>query len=289
MRLFDWLVIVLLVAMVLQRVALGPEAVPPGPSLPRAPGPGTVAEPPPPLADEAGLAARVAAPPRQTLPVSLVVGRESTPRRGDAFTGTAWALAGSDLWLSARHVTDDCRILAFGDGIRLVPARGHPAEDVSAIAVGRRHAQGLRFAADPLRAGEAVFLYGFPGGRPAAVWAEAQGRAAVRHAELGTVYAGIVLRERARKPLIRGHLGGISGGPALDGDGNVVGAVTSGDPRRARITLAGAPALAALAGTLGAGPATVADRPARTLTPDSFVAAAPDLLRRSVRQVVCRH
>ncbi len=294
MRLIDWIVIAVLLAVVIrgtldlsERPAEPPALVPD--AVTRRPAPAMTA----PMADQArgeSFAAQVPPPPPGRVRETLVIEAGDEPRRGGLFSGTAWALTGAKAWLSARHVTDRCRSLGFDDR-RLAAAAGHPTADVSAIPRSEAHTSGLVLSRDPLTVGEDVYLVGYPGGEPAAVHGTVVGAAKLDHRSVGVLEAVVVVNQRRRVPQIRGALGGISGGPVLDADGHVVGSVIGGMERRARSIISIERNIAWLAAVAGDATSASLATPeaARPLTPATFPRVAGDLLSSGqVRLVLCR-
>lgn len=289
---FDWFVILLLIVMVIGGGLWEQSSPPPRgdisqPAPRRRPTAPPVAEP---SVDTDAFIRQVPAAPATRFRTNLVIQDDNGPRRGGTFIGTAWALAGGTSWLSARHVTDGCRRLSFLSGGGLPPATGHPSADISAIAIGRRNTDGLELSRDPLTAGEDVFLVGFPAGQAAAVYGTVTGTGTLDHRTLGHRETVVVVAQRKRVPRGSADLGGISGGPVLDGAGNVIGTVIGGSERRARSIISLERNVAWLAAT--AGGATEAsldsDGPDRSLTPANFVQATRPLLANGpVRVVQC--
>ncbi|NNG02524.1 MAG: trypsin-like peptidase domain-containing protein [Inquilinus sp.] len=289
MRRLDWFVILLLVAVVVGGfLREQPAADRTPPILARPP----ATAPPAASADRLSLEAFLAAvppPPRMRFRNTLVIEADATPRRGGSFAGTVWALAGGGAWLTARHVTDRCRRLGILRGERLPAAIGHPEADVSAIPTGRVPAGGLAFSRDPLQADENVFLVGYPSGRPTAVWATVTGTGFLDHRQLGHREEVVVVAERRRTPDFSGDLGGISGGPVLDADGNVIGSVIGGSARRARSILSTERNLAWMAASAGgATSASLASAGNGTaISPKNFATATGPLLGGPIRVVRC--
>ncbi len=288
-----WFVIILLVIIVvggglreqLPR-GLGGLGFDPGQPLRR----GAVAPRPVVTDDAEALVRQIPEPPSPRLRALLVIERDGQRRRGGTFIGTAWALTGSQSWLSARHVTDGCRRLSFLDGGRLPPATGHPTADISAIALGRRVGNALALSRDPLTSGEDVYLVGFPSGDAAAVYGTVTGTGILDHHALGHRETVVVVAQRKRVPLGSADLGGISGGPVLDADGNVVGTVIGGSARRARSIISIARNVAWLAAAAGGATADSLGGPQPTLplTPGNFSRATALLLANGpVRVVRC--
>ncbi len=292
---FDWFVIFLLVAIVVggglwERLPAGQGLLPGEPMQQPRRNTTTPSPAPAPGIDADAFARQVPAPPAASFRPNLVIEGGVQPRRGGSFIGTAWALSGSDAWLSARHVTDGCRQLSFLAGPRLPAATGHPSADVSAIPIGRRNADGLELSRDPLTTGEEVYLVGFPAGDAAAVYGTVSGTGVLDHRSLGHRETVVVVAQRKRVPSGSAELGGISGGPVLDADGNVVGTVIGGAARRARSIISVERNVAWLAATAGgatsASLGSAGSRP--TVTPSNFAqATAPLLANGPVRVVRC--
>ena len=233
---------------------------------------------------------QIPAPPSPRLRTQLVIEGEGRPRRGGTFIGTAWALSDSNSWLSARHVTDGCRQLSFLGGNRLPPATGHPRADISAIALNRRHGDALELSRDPLTSGEEVYLVGFPSGEAAAVFGTVTGTGVLDHRSLGHRETIVVVAQRKRVPSGSADLGGISGGPVLDADGNVVGTVIGGSARRARSIISIERNVAWLAASAGSATADSlgGPQPPMAITPANFArATAPLLSNGPIRVVRC--
>lgn len=208
-------------------------------------------------------------------------------RKGDS-TGTAFAIA-DGTWLTARHVTHGCdRVALVAPGRRLVRIEGvteHPRADVAVIRTkGGPAPLGLRNAA--LEIGEDSFMFGFPQGKPGDVQGRLIGRArSVTRDERLNVEPVIAWSEIRRAPDRGGSLGGLSGGPALDGNGRIVGVVSSESARRGRVMTAAPVSIREVLGLAGITPASNAGpRP----TPDSFPAIGEELRRSlTVAQVYC--
>jgi S1-C subfamily serine protease len=238
------------------------------------------------------------APPPAPEPEGAVVGPSSpfdpsvvveVENKTEPGAGTAFSIAQSGVWVTARHVVEGCRQAAIVVG----PGKG-VAADVridpraeTAILVTDGGAQPLPLGlADRLRRGERAFHPGYPQGRPGEASSRLLGRENLvvegRGARTEPV---LVWAETGRTEGLDGTLGGLSGAPALDARGRVVGVTIAESPRRGRIYT------------------TTPETTARTLASDApplpAAAAAPinadnygrvaDDLRRNLRvaQVVC--
>jgi hypothetical protein len=141
----------------------------------------------------------------------------------------------------------------------------------------------------PVR-GQDGFGMGFPQGRPGAVQGRLLGRGQMQARGLFKGRAPTLeWAEVRRAPAFQGSLGGISGGPLLDENGNVLGVMVAEEPRRGRFSTAAPETLLALAGP---------ERPLRRAEPGTRALAVPraqfgtvaDGLRGrlQIAQVLCR-
>ncbi len=198
--------------------------------------------------------------------------------------GTAFAVDNKGSWLTARHVIDSCDRVGINLGGGKVIKASHKVSRNSDIGVLKTN-----WKREPLtpdidtrrRIGEHGYFFGFPQGKPG----EAVARLLGRHRLLvrgryRTEEAILAWTELGRTRGLRGSLGGMSGGPVLDSDGEVIGLVAAESPRRGRIY-------------------SVAPRSLENVFPKSRGAASPisddsygieaDRLRRNRRiaQVIC--
>ncbi|WP_411287166.1 serine protease [Phenylobacterium sp.] len=240
-------------------------------------------EPPPPAQDTAGDALGPASP----FDPSVVV---DVPDEIGPSVGTAFSLAESGVWMTARHVVDGCTqaalVVGRGRGVAATIQVDPRGEAALLITEGGSAPLPLSLQT-PLRRGQRAFHPGFPQGEPGEATSRLLGRETLivrgRGARSEPV---LVWAETGRTQGLRGTLGGLSGAPALDAAGRVVGVTVAEAPRRGRIyTTAPETVLATLAAsgrrfsTAGAGPA---------ITPENYYRVADDLRRElKVAQVVC--
>ena len=189
--------------------------------------------PPPPVPGDVGLPLGPASP----FDPSVVV---QVPDHGQPGSGTAFSVDDGGSWLTARHVVDGCREAAIvvADG-RGVAARItlDPAGDAAILTTeGGAPAVPLRAVAEPPRRGERAYHPGFPQGHPGEVTSRLLGRENLvirgRGARTEPV---LVWAEVGRTDTLRGTLSGLSGAPALDSAGRVIGVTVAESPRRGRI------------------------------------------------------
>lgn len=241
------------------------------------------APPPPPVTAEAEGGVVGPASPFDPSVVVEVAGK------AEPAAGTAFSVADSGVWVTARHVVDGCTqtaiVVAPGRGVE-AKVRIDPRGEAAVLTTeGGAPALPLNLAGG-LRRGERAFLPGFPQGSPGEAATRLLGRENLvikgRGARTEPV---LVWAEAGRTDGLRGSLGGISGAPALDGSGRVIGVTIAEAPRRGRIYTTSPETVAnALQGVTT--PATGAAT--ETITPDNYGRVADDL-RRTLRvaQVIC--
>jgi len=174
--------------------------------------------------------------PSETPRDQVVYVKVDEPQSG---TGTAFAIDNKGTWLTARHVVDSC------DQVGLEISLGRVLKvDVDVSAQSDTAILSAKWKRAPLpgdlnsqrQVGEMGYFFGFPQGRPGEVAGRllSRGRMEVRGRYRNSEPV-LTWVEKGRTSGLIGTLGGLSGGPALDRDGEVVGVVTAESPRRGRI------------------------------------------------------
>jgi S1-C subfamily serine protease len=203
--------------------------------------------------------------------------------------GTAFSIASSGVWMTARHVVEGCReaaiVVSPGRGVAAKVKIDPEAETAILTTEGGALPVPLGLSAR-LRRGERAFHLGFPQGRPGEASSRLLGRENLvvqgRGARTEPV---LVWAETGRTDGLKGTLGGLSGAPALDDQGRVVGVTIAEAPRRGRIYTTTPETTARILAASGkAGP----DVPAQAISAENYGRVADDL-RRTLRvaQVVC--
>lgn len=154
-------------------------------------------------------------------------------------TGTAFALDAAGWWMTARHVVDQCAEiqLRFPDhrGARVIGAVHHANADLALLRTGAAP-HPLTLTQGVLQIGQNGFHVGYPKGSPGEVWSTLLGRRRMRvSGRYRTNEPVVAWAERRRRPSGLKNLGGLSGGPALDGAGRVVGVLVAESRRRGRV------------------------------------------------------
>ena len=213
------------------------------------------------------------------------------PTRAGPSTGTAFSVASSGVWITARHVVDGCKQAAVvvGDGLGVAAATHIDPAGEAALLRTEGGAPALPLDLETLlHEGELAYHPGFPQGRPGEAASRLLGRENLvvrgRGARTEPV---LVWAETGRTDGLKGTLGGLSGAPALDAEGRVIGVTIAESPRRGRIyTTTPETVLHLITESRTALPATPAS--AGVITPDTYGKVA-ETLRHDLRvaQVVC--
>lgn len=193
------------------------------------PDPGASVRRPPATTPPAGMALP---PPSSQDPVIRIELGPKTNSSGTAFP------VGRDVWMTARHVVDDCAKV----GIVTAPNRAvrggevvvHQNADLALFRAPVRAAP-VAVAGDELRIGQAGYHFGFPRGEPGAMRSTLLGRGVMRESGRYTTREPVLAwAEVQRVPDNDQPLSGISGGPVFDAAGRLVGVHVAGSVRRGR-------------------------------------------------------
>lgn len=204
-------------------------------------------------------------------------------------SGTAFAVARSGRWITARHVVDGCRrpAIKVGGG-RAIAADVRLASRADvAVLITDGGPSAVPVALDrPLRLGQRGFHPGYPQGRAGEVTTRLLGRETLHVRGRGQRDEPVLAwAEVGRTDRLDGTLAGLSGAPVLDRQGRALGVTIAEAPRRGRVYTTAPDAF---------GPAVrgvqTPDEPlmGEPITVDNYGLVA-DALRRDLRvaQVVC--
>ena len=153
-------------------------------------------------------------------------------------TGTAFSI-GQGVWMTARHVVEGCKKFGIVVGPKRVEEgynRNLNSYHDLAVFETKGTAPVLGFEKEPLKIGQNAFHFGYPQGKPASIHSILLGRVKInpgrrtRHTEPVIAWA-----ESRRVPNFSGSLGGMSGGPVLDEEGDIIGVSVVESRRRGRI------------------------------------------------------
>ena len=238
-------------------------------------------------------------PPRSSDPLGEALGPASpfdpavvvdVPAKAGPSAGTAFSIARSGVWLTARHVVDGCQRVAIvvgpGTGVA-VKVRVDPKGEAAMLYTEGGAAPLPLALSEPLRRGQRAFHPGFPQGEPGEASSRLLGRENLVVRGLGArTEPVLVWAETGRTEGLKGTLGGLSGAPALDASGRVLGVTIAESPRRGRIYTTAPEVVSATLATSGR--RAVSGAIGEALTPLNYFYVADDLRRElQVAQVVC--
>ena len=219
---------------------------------------------------------------------TVVVEAPTTPIQ--SASGTAFAVSGEGVWLTARHVVEGCvRPALIVGGGRAVAAdmRLSRRTDVAVlITEGGPQPLPVSERGRRLRVGQVAYHPGYPQARPGEAVSRLIGRETLRVRGRGQHQEPVLAwAEIGRTEGLEGTLGGLSGGPAMDPQGRVMAVTIAEAPRRGRIYTTAVESLTDAAAELA-----IAEEyaPGVVLSRTNYGTVADDL-RRDLRvaQVVC--
>ena len=201
--------------------------------------------------------------------------------------GTAFAIDKDGTWLTARHVVDSCDQVGLRLGGKKYVKTGLPEvsrkSDTALISSEWKRPPLARDFETRRTVGERGFFIGFPQGQPGEVAGKLLGRhRMIVRGRYRSNERVLAWAEIGRTQNLKGSLGGLSGGPAFDQDGEVIGLVAAESPRRGRIYTVAPASLSALLPPLDKTP------DADPISMDNYGREADGFRRaRRVAQVIC--
>ncbi|MDB5470587.1 MAG: serine protease [Caulobacter sp.] len=191
--------------------------------------------PPPPVPGEGGVPLGPASP----FDPSVVVEMQE---KAQPTSGTAFSIADRGVWITARHVVEGCNqvavVVAEGRGVATRVSVNTQGDAAVLFSDGGSPAMPIISPADArkLKRGDRAFHPGFPQGKAGEVTSRLLGREnLVTHGRGARSEGVLVWAEVGRTNTLKGPLAGLSGAPALDAAGRVMGVTVAENPRRGRI------------------------------------------------------
>lgn len=205
--------------------------------------------------------------------------------------GSAFAISEDGWWLTARHVVDGCEhvglIVTHGRAARVLDVKRALFADLALLRTDRAPAALAIDASERhFQVGQRAFHVGYPQGRPGEAYSRLIGRETlVARGRYDLEEPVLAWAEQGRTTGLRGSLAGISGGPALATNGQVIGVTIAESARRGRIYTAAPSSIMRL---LRVEQVQAQGAPAPRLTADNYGQESDDLRRAlAVAQVVC--
>lgn len=205
--------------------------------------------------------------------------------------GTAFAIADDGWWVTARHVVDACRkvglIVTRGQALRVREVRAAQFADLALLKTDKAPSSlSLDTSERNFQIGQRAFHVGFPQGRAGEAYSRLIGREnLIGRGRYNIEEPVLVWAELGRTAGIGDSLAGMSGGPAIDSNGQVIGVTVAESTRRGRIYTASPSTIARL---LGVEQVHAEGTPTARLTAENYGQEADDLRRTlAVAQVVC--
>jgi hypothetical protein len=205
--------------------------------------------------------------------------------------GTAFAISEDGWWVTARHVVDACRrvglIVSRGQAIAVREVKPALFADLALLKTDRAPAAlALDTSENNFQVGQRAFHVGFPEGRAGEAYSRLIGREnLIGNGRYHIQEPVLVWAELGRTAGLGDSLAGMSGGPAISADGQVIGVTVAESTRRGRIYTASPSTIARL---LGVEQVHAQGAPTARLTADNYGQEADDLRRTlAVAQVVC--
>jgi len=205
--------------------------------------------------------------------------------------GTAFAVTPDGWWVTARHVVDACArvgiIVSRGAAAPVRQVRVAQFADLALLKTDRAPSPlAIETVERNLQVGQRAFHVGFPQGHPGEAYSRLIGREnLIARGRYDVDEPVLTWAELGRTSGMSGSLAGMSGGPAFDANGEVIGVTIAESARRGRLYTASP---ATILRMLRVEQIHAQGSPAPRFTTDNY-GQESDALRRSlaVAQVVC--
>lgn len=205
--------------------------------------------------------------------------------------GSAFAISEDGWWITARHVVDACErvglIVSRGAATPVTEVKVALFADLALLKTERAPASlAIDTSERHFQVGQRAYHVGFPQGRPGEAYSRLIGRETlVARGRYEVEEPVLAWAELGRTSGMRGSLAGISGGPAIAANGQVIGVTVAESARRGRIYTAAPSSILRL---LRVEQVEAEGRPSPRLTPQNYGEESDDLRRELVvAQVVC--
>jgi S1-C subfamily serine protease len=205
--------------------------------------------------------------------------------------GSAFAISEAGWWITARHVVDAC------DEVGLIVSRAAAAPvtdvkvalfaDLALLKTDRAPAPlALDTSERQFQVGQRAYHVGFPQGRPGEAYSRLIGRETlIARGRYDLEEPVLAWAELGRTSGLHGSLAGISGGPAIAANGQVIGVTVAESARRGRLYTAAPSSILRL---LRVEQVAAEGSPGPRLTPENYGEQADDMRRAlAIAQVVC--
>lgn len=205
--------------------------------------------------------------------------------------GSAFAISQDGWWITARHVVDACErvglIVSHGAATPVTEVKVALFADLALLKTDRAPAAlAIDTSERRFQIGQRAYHVGFPQGRPGEAYSRLIGRETLVATGRYEAHEPVLAwAELGRTSGLRGSLAGISGGPAIAANGQVIGVTVAESARRGRIYTAAPSSIMRL---LRVEQVQAQGTPAPRLTPENYGQESDDLRRELVvAQVVC--